>query len=55
MHRVPEFGKPVPLYLPRGRIFLVPEVDYLAASITNGPLAQRGWVLQEQLLARRVL
>lgn len=55
MDRTPGFVSPVSLHLPRCSIQLIPEVDFLAASITNGPLVQRGWVLQEQLLARRVV
>lgn len=43
------------LNLPRGGVILIPEPDILAASVTCGPLAKRGWVLQEQLLASRVL
>lgn len=40
---------------PRRNVVLIPEPNILAATIIGGPLAKRGWVLQEQLLARRVL
>jgi hypothetical protein len=43
------------LKLPRGNVVLVPEPDVLAATIISGPLAKRGWVLQEQILACRAL
>jgi hypothetical protein len=43
------------LKLPRGNVVLIPEPDILAATIIGGPLAKRGWVLQEQLLACRAL
>jgi hypothetical protein len=43
------------LDLPRGQVVLIPEPDLLAGTIIGGPLAKRGWVLQEQLLAPRIL
>ncbi|KAK3934042.1 HET-domain-containing protein [Diplogelasinospora grovesii] len=43
------------LTLTHGNVVLIPEPDILAVAVTGGPLARRGWVLQEQLLARRVL
>ncbi|KAK0612266.1 heterokaryon incompatibility protein-domain-containing protein, partial [Immersiella caudata] len=43
------------LNFPRGNVVFIPTPDILAGTITGGPLAKRGWVLQEQLLARRVL
>lgn len=53
--RDPGLGVPAKLRLSRGSIVLIPTPDILAATITDGALAQRAWVLQEQLLARRVL
>lgn len=41
--------------LPGGAPQLVHENDLYGSSISNGPLAQRPWVLQERILAPRII
>ncbi|KAF2655773.1 HET-domain-containing protein [Lophiostoma macrostomum CBS 122681] len=54
--RPPHLKAPLVLDVPkRGARVLHITMDTLSRSITDGPLASRGWVLQEWLLAPRVL